>query len=55
MASFHPEEKVSFLFQKLLNAFVPGSFSEVDPSLWDQVVLGDVVVRSEDSVVKDVD
>lgn len=54
MASLHPEEKVPLLLQKLLNALVPGSFSEVDPALWDQIVLGDVVVHADDPVIYDV-
>ena len=55
MASLHSEEKVPLLLQKLLNAFVLGSLSEVDPALWDQIVLGDVVVYADDPVVYDVD
>lgn len=54
VASLHPEEKVPLLLQKLLNAFVPGSFSKVDPALWDHVVLGDVIVYADDPVVYDV-
>lgn len=55
MASLHPEEKVPLLLQKLLNAFVPGSLSEVYPALWDQIVLGDVVVHADDPVIHDID
>lgn len=54
VASLHPKEKVPLLLQKLLNAFVPGFLSEVDPPLWDQIVLGDVVVYADDPVVYDV-
>lgn len=54
VASLHPEEKVSFLLQKLLNTFVPGSLSEVDPPLWDQIVLGDVIVHADDPVIHDI-
>lgn len=55
VASLHPEEKVPLLLQKLLNAFVLGPLSEVDPSLWDEIVLGDVVVHADDPVVYAID
>lgn len=54
VASLHPEEKVTLFLQKLLNALVLGSLAEVDPTLWDQIVLGDVVVHGDISVVRDV-
>lgn len=55
VTSLHPEEKVPLLLQKLLNAFVLGSLSEINPTPWDQIVLGDIVVYADDPVVYDVD
>ena len=54
MASLHPQEKVPLLFQKLLNAFVPGSLSKVDPAFRYLIVLGNVTVR-DCALVIDVD
>lgn len=51
MASLHSEEKVPLLLKELLNAFVPGFFTEVYPTFRDQVVLRDVIVHARDPAV----
>lgn len=56
MGPLHPQQKVPLLLQEFLDAFVPCSLPEEHTaSSGDQVVLGDVVVHSYDTVVGIID